>query len=40
MLEEAALGGGGVTIAGGYQEKCGCETQGRGLVGHVLVVLG
>jgi len=37
-LEQAAQGGGGVTIPGSVQETCSCGTLGHGLVG--MVVLG
>jgi len=32
-LEQAAQGGGGVTISGGVQKKCRCGTSGYGLAG-------
>ena len=35
MLEQAAQGGGGVSIPGGVQEMCRCDTEGHGLVGTV-----
>ncbi len=34
-LEQAAQGGGGVTILGGFQETCRYGTEGHGLVGMV-----
>jgi len=37
-LDQAAQGGGGVTIPGGVQKTCECGTLGHGLVG--MVVLG
>ena len=37
-LEQAAQGGGGVTIPGGVQKTCRCGILGHGLVG--MVVLG
>ena len=37
-LEQAAQGGGGVTIPGGVQKMCKCGTSGHGLAG--MVVLG
>ena len=33
MLAQAAQGGGGVTIPGGAQETCRCDTEGHGTVG-------
>ena len=30
VLEQAAQGDGGVTIPGGFQEPCGCGTEGHG----------
>ena len=35
VLEQAAQGGGGVTVPGGVQETFGCCTKGRGLVGNI-----
>ena len=32
VLEWAVQGSGGVTVAGGDQEKCRCDTEGHGLV--------
>ena len=32
-MEQAAQGGGGVTILGGFQETWKCGTQGHSLVG-------
>jgi len=29
-LEQAAQGGGGVTVPGGVQEPCGCGSEGHG----------
>jgi len=37
-LEQAAQGGGGVTVPGGVQKTCRCGTLGSGSVG--MVVLG
>ena len=37
-IEQAAQGCGGVTIPGGVQKTCRCDTSGYGLVG--MVVLG
>jgi len=36
-LEQAAQGGGGVTISGGLQKTCRCGTSGYDLVGMVLL---
>ena len=30
QLEQAAQGGGAVTVPGGVEEPCGCGTEGRG----------
>jgi len=35
--EQAAQGGGGVTIPGGVQKKCRHGTSGHGLVGMVVM---
>ena len=35
MLEQAAQGGGGVTVPGGVQETCRCGTKEHGLVGSI-----
>jgi len=32
-MEQAAQGGGGITVSGDVQEICGCGTEGPGLVG-------
>jgi len=36
-LEQAAHGGGGVTIPEGVQEKGRCGTEGHGLMGMVVM---
>lgn len=33
VLKQAVQGGGGVTIPGGAQETCRCDTEGHGTVG-------
>jgi len=35
MLQQAAQGGGGVTVPGGVQEMLRCCTEGHGLVGSI-----
>ena len=36
-LEQAAQGSGGVTIPGGFQESCSCDTEGHGLQSLVMM---
>ena len=36
-LEQAAQGGGGVTVPGGVQTTCRCGTSGYGLVGTMVL---
>ena len=36
-LEQAARGGGGVTMPGGVSKKCRCGTLGHGLAGVVVM---